>query len=97
MKAPHDPERSRSVKPVVLSVDAPRATRVAVTGDFIDWDTDGLLLSKDRTGKWRGTFELFPGKYEYRLLIDGGWADHREADTRVPNPFGSENCVLVVD
>jgi hypothetical protein len=39
---------------------------------------------------------LAPGEYQYRLLVDGEWKDHSEAKRRVPNAFGSENCVLTV-
>ncbi|MBI3858582.1 MAG: hypothetical protein HY293_23090, partial [Planctomycetes bacterium] len=40
--------------------------------------------------------DLPPGEYEYRLIVDGVWRDHPGAAKRVPNPFGTENCVLVV-
>ena len=37
-----------------------------------------------------------PGMHEYRLIINGDWADHGEAFARVSNPFGGKNCVLTV-
>lgn len=85
------------VKKVELVVDAAEAAQVAVTGDFTGWSQDGVALAKDEHGEWRATLELAPGEYQYRLKIDGEWRDHRTAEKRVSNPFGSENCVLLVN
>jgi 1,4-alpha-glucan branching enzyme len=83
-------------RPVPFFVEARSARDVRVTGDFSDWTLKGIQLSNDDHGKWRTLLSLPPGVYEYRLLIDGLWADHPEAHKRVPNPFGSQNCVMVV-
>ena len=40
---------------------------------------------------------LSAGVYEYRMVIDGDWADHDEARVRVDNPYGGENCILTVN
>jgi 1,4-alpha-glucan branching enzyme len=99
MKTPELVERfqAQTLKSVSITALAPEASEVMITGDFTDWDTQGIPLVKGRSGKWYGTFELPPGEYQYRLLLDGKWADHAEATRRVPNPFGTENCVLVVE
>ncbi len=94
----------KQVKPVAQSaasrvdlvVDAAEAAQVAVTGDFTGWSPEGVPLAKGERGEWRATLELAPGEYQYRLRVDGEWRDHAEAQKRVPNPFGSENCVLQV-
>jgi hypothetical protein len=72
------------------------ATSVAISGDFNGWDPKGIPLAKNADGEWCRTFKLRPGEYQYRLLIDGEWHDHPEAEKRVPNPFGTDNCVLTV-
>ena len=72
------------------------AEEVRVTGDFTEWRKDGVRLSHDGNGDWRTVLALEPGRYQYRLLVDGEWKDHAEAIERVGNPFGSENCVLRV-
>jgi 1,4-alpha-glucan branching enzyme len=79
-----------------LVVKAPKAVDVRVTGDFTGWAERGIRLSHDGGGRWRTVLSLEPGEYQYRLLVDGAWADHAEAGLRVPNPFGSKNCVLKV-
>jgi hypothetical protein len=91
-----DTFRSRQVRRVPVEVNLKLANTVLMTGDFNDWDAEGIELSPDGKGTWRTILELPPGEYEYRLLVDGNWSDHPEAKKRVPNPFGSENCVLVV-
>lgn len=90
------PKSQSESKRVELVVDAQEATQVAVTGDFTGWSPEGVPLAKDEHGEWRATLELAPDEYQYRLKIDGEWRDHSTADKRVLNPFGSENCVLLV-
>jgi 1,4-alpha-glucan branching enzyme len=93
-------EAARSAKGaarlVPIDVRAAGATKVAITGDFNRWAKEGTPLSQNGKGSWRAVLELAPGEYQYRLLVDGQWRDHAEAKKRVPNPFGTENCVLVV-
>jgi 1,4-alpha-glucan branching enzyme len=81
---------------VPFVVKAPKAMDVRVTGDFTGWAARGLRLSHDGGGHWRTVLSLEPGEYQYRLLVDGAWADHAETALRVPNPYGSKNCVLTV-
>lgn len=81
---------------VKIEVKADEANEVAITGDFNRWLQKGVRLSHDGDGIWRTLLELAPGEYQYRLLVDGEWRDHSGAAKHVPNPFGTENCVLVV-
>jgi 1,4-alpha-glucan branching enzyme len=80
--------------PFIVKVD--HANEVVLTGDFTNWAAQGVRLIKGSEGNWLGQIELPPGKYQYRLLVDGQWRDHPDASERVPNPFGSENCILTV-
>ena len=90
--------RSTSVhKRISFVAHAPDAKAVSVTGDFTGWSEKGIPLSRGAHGAWHTTLTLAPGKYQYRLRVDGQWQDHAEAHQRVPNPFGCENCVLSVD
>lgn len=85
-----------ATKRVSLVVKAPEAKEVVVSGEFNGWAKDQIRLSANGNGQWQATLDLPPGEYQYRLLIDGEWRDHPEAQKRLPNPFGTENCVLVV-
>ncbi len=80
----------------IFSFKAPGATSVMLAGDFTDWQRKPISLQKQPSGIWTTTVSLSPGTYHYRFLVDGRWQDDPECNLRVPNPFGSEDAVLVV-
>jgi DnaK suppressor protein len=80
-----------------IRLHAPTAHEVVVTGDFCDWDPAGRPLTRATNGDWRTTLLLPPGRYEYRFLVDGAWADDPACPDQVPNPFESANAVLRVE
>ena len=98
MVAPIVPARTQKPlsKRVPITVKMEGAKKVAITGDFSGWKEDGIKLERTPAGEWRTTVELAPGEYQYRLRVDGQWQDNPQAQKRVPNPYGSENCVLTV-
>lgn len=75
---------------------APAATSVLLAGDFTGWQEAPLAMKKEKSGVWKKTVSLPPGRYEYRLLVDGQWQDDPSCPDRHPNQFGSENCVCIV-
>ena len=83
------------LKSVPFTASLAEAREVLLTGDFTQWKA-AVPLRKHADGRWTAQLELAPGEYQYRLLVDGQWRDHAEAQRRVPNPFGTENCVLTV-
>lgn len=91
-RQPQKPAR----KKILLTAKAGDAREVVFTGDFTGWAKDKVRLTKSPNGDWTGTIELAPGEYQYRLLVDGQWRDDPAAQSRVPNEFGSSNCILKV-
>ncbi|HLH54897.1 MAG TPA: isoamylase early set domain-containing protein [Verrucomicrobiae bacterium] len=88
----------KSVKQkVTFTYHAPSAQSVSLAGDFTGWDQAPITLKKDKNGLWKKTISLPPGRYEYRLLVDGQWRDDPQCSTRQPNQFGSDNCVCIVN
>jgi hypothetical protein len=85
-----------ALKQIPLRVRAEGAKEVVLTGDFTQWAKDKVRLTPAAGGEWITSLELAPGEYQYRLIVDGEWRDHAEAARRVPNSFGTQNCVLVV-
>jgi hypothetical protein len=71
-------------------------SEVVLTGDFTRWSEEGIRLRKGPNDEWRTTLDLEPGEYQYRLIVDGKWHDDPQAATRVPNPYGGQNCILRV-
>ena len=82
---------------VTFSFTGPEAETVQVAGDFTGWQQAPIGLKKDKTGVWKKTVSLEPGRYEYRLLVDGHWRDDPQCANRQPNQFGGENCVCIVN
>ena len=82
---------------VTFSFEAPEAQTVSVVGDFTEWQKAPVSLKKGKGGLWRGTVSLSPGRYEYRLLVDGEWRDDPNCPEHRPNQFGGRNCVCVVN
>jgi len=85
---------SRQEVPVVVR--AKDARSVIITGEFTQWSAQGVRLRRRSADEWVATLAIAPGEYQYRLIVDGLWQDDPMAVRRVPNPFGSENCLLRV-
>lgn len=77
---------------------APEAASVSLTGDFVDWDPEGIPLAEERaSGVWTLDVPLEPGIYEYLFVIDGEeWRPDPMATGRVDDGFGRENSVVIV-
>jgi 1,4-alpha-glucan branching enzyme len=84
--------KGKGAKKVGFEFYAPQAQQVQVAGNFNGWTPSKTPLKQERDGKWKATLELTPGRYEYRFWVDGSWQN----DQRVPNPFGTWNCILEI-
>ena len=91
------PKPKSTKQKVTFSYQKPSAQTVLVAGDFTGWSQAPLALKKDKSGVWKKTISLPPGRYEYRLLVDGEWMDDPQCAHRQPNQFGGQNCVCIVD
>lgn len=76
---------------------APGARSVAVTGDFVSWDPNGVPLEDPRgNGVWAAELTLEPGLHHYVFIIDGSeWRPDPNA-SQVDDGFGQTNSVLLV-
>ncbi|MFO8014754.1 MAG: AAA family ATPase [Phycisphaerae bacterium] len=78
---------------------APQARRVQVAGDFNGWhaeDGGADMEPGDRPGVWRKQVALPPGRYAYRLIIDGRWCSDPANPYVESNPYGELNSVVEV-
>lgn len=70
---------------------------VCVAGEFNDWSPS---VSPMRRNESLGIFELLvpvkPGRYRYRLVVDGVWLADRHNPTSENNPYGSSDSVVVM-
>jgi len=88
--------RKTNKRKVTFVLSAPQAESVFLVGDFSDWDQQPVSLRRSPDGLWKATLPLSEGRHEYRYLVDGRWQDDPDCSFRVPNSFGSQNCVRVV-
>ncbi len=71
--------------------------RVAIAADFNAWSTDRHVMKRnDELGVFELCVALPPGRYSYRLVVDGRWQSDPFNPATDPNPFGEPNNVLVV-
>ena len=82
---------------VELSFTAPKAKKVCIAGDFNDWNMTLMSLKKSADGTWKIKLKLSPGKYEYKFIVDGMWAQDMSCSEAVLNPFGTCNNVIDVE
>lgn len=93
---PTAPPTSSPGKAVPFTVRVDGAREVVLTGEFTGWSKEKVRLTPRGPGEWGAQLELPPGEYQYRLIVDGEWRDDPRDLRRVPNAFGTQNCILVV-
>lgn len=74
----------------------PKARAVHVAGSFNGWQPESSSMACLGDGCWVKELQLSPGRYEYRIVVDGEWIPDLFAEDHVPNPFGGINSVLTV-
>jgi len=73
------------------------ASKVFVAGDFNAWSaTSTPLTFVERIGAHETILELAPGRYRYRLVIDGRWTVDPHNQHKTVNDYGEFNSVVVV-
>lgn len=67
---------------------------VAVAGEFNGWSQSRFRMAKGEDGVFRGRFPIEPGKYTYKLVVDGEWL--ADPSNPVLDESGFGNSVLAV-
>lgn len=71
--------------------------QVAIAGDFNGWDPDRTPMRRDENlGVWQACVNVPPGRYRYRLVLDGEWVQDPYNTYVESNPFGELNNVIEV-
>ena len=60
-------------------------------------DSPNVRVMRHDDGSWTKFFPLGPGRYEYKLIVDGRWVVDPLNPLRVANDSGSENSVLEIE
>ena len=75
----------------------PRAQSVQVAGDFNNWQPQQHVMEKvGDSGVWQTQMKLNPGRYRYRLVVDGQWQQDPYNELTEANPFGGFNSVIEI-
>ncbi len=75
---------------------SPGSKSMALTGDFIDWDEEGIPMVRDEEGTWSTLYSLPPGEYRYKFIIDGEAVPDPDMEERVPDGMGGWATPLTV-
>ena len=75
----------------------PRAQSVQIAGDFNNWQPEQHIMEKvGDSGVWQTQMKLNPGRYRYRLVVDGQWQQDPYNEVTETNPFGGFNSVVEI-
>ena len=74
----------------------PAAKSVSIAGEFNQWSATANPMQKDSQGIWTATILLKPGKYLYKLVVDGTWKPDPLSPDGADDGFGTKNSVKVV-
>ncbi len=77
---------------------APETQSVTIVGDFNNWNLTDTPMKRLKNGDFALTLELPSNKeYRYRYFIDScRWENDWFADKYAPNPYGSDDSIVVV-
>jgi len=75
----------------------PRAENVQIAGDFNNWQPEQHIMEKvGDSGVWQTQMKLDPGRYRYRLVVDGQWQQDPYNESTEMNPFGGFNSIVEI-
>lgn len=70
--------------------------RVQLAGSFNSWEPAACSMTRQKDGTFRKRLTLQPGEYRYKFLVDGQWVEDTQADSLVPNEFGTYDSLVRV-
>ena len=75
----------------------PRAQEVVIAGDFTDWQSGALPMTKGEKG-WTYVRIVPPGTVmRYKFISDGNWTEDLHEPDKVDDGFGGHNGLVDVD
>jgi hypothetical protein len=82
---------------VIFAVHFDRARSVLLAGDFNNWTPQSTPMTNgDRPGDFKKSIKLPPGRYKYRLVVDGQWVTDPNNRHVELNQFGELDNVVEV-
>jgi glycosidase len=89
-------EKSRKIwQHVAFDPKDKKVKSVAIAGDMNDWmPSKTPLHMNQKDGKWQTEILLFPGKYQYKFVVDGKWILDPANPESIDNNVGGYNSVM---
>jgi chromosome partitioning protein len=72
-------------------------TDIKLAGDFNNWEPDRGVTTERHDDLVTKTLRVGPGRYQYRLIINGEWRADPTNPHRVTNEYGEINSLLEVE
>lgn len=73
------------------------AGQLRIAGDFNNWQPEQACMNHNsKLDVWELCLPLPPGKYRYRLVVDGRWTSDPHNQQVEVNPYGELNSILEV-
>ncbi len=81
---------------VTFAVKLDSAGSVRLAGDFNDWSDQATPMLRYGDSEFTTTISLKPGRYRYRLVVDGQWINDPHNEYVEQNEFGATNNIVEV-
>ena len=85
---------SKSARKMTFKYYSAKAKEVKLAGVFTNWEPK--VMNKKGNGVWHRTFELLPGRYAYKVVVDGKWMKDSKNPKSEPDTYGGESSVVEV-
>jgi 1,4-alpha-glucan branching enzyme len=82
---------------VLFRFSRPAEGPVFLVGDFNNWNERSHPMRRGRDGSWSLALTLGPGRYSYKYYCRGDWFNDPEAESYIPNEWGSCHSTVIVD
>ncbi|MBU1086313.1 MAG: AAA family ATPase [Candidatus Omnitrophica bacterium] len=81
----------------VFSFSSEAANQIKIVGDFNQWNSSlDSDLERKENNLWQKVLNLAPGKYIYKLVVDGQWTIDPNNPNKEVDSNGYENSVIIV-
>lgn len=87
--------RLPTAQPVAVTLEAPEAGAVFVSGSFNQWQPQSMQRMPGKNGWWMLSLELAPGAYQYRFKVGDQWCINASKE-QIANADGACNNVISV-
>ena len=95
-ESPSQLENPPKKRRVVFAIAQNADCEVALAGDFNNWEPEPMKYT-GKTQKFTKIKMLFPGRYQYKFVINGIWEVDAENEEHAYNDHGSMNSLKIVE